>query len=126
MPNLRVKRIKGWVAFAELDDKEIPDYSLVSTDSGFLEDIGLLSYSMNSGTFGFSKEEGKAWLKDYMEIEDRKERIKILKKMQLDSLTQGFIVPLFSSPYVAVARKPWNLQLSELFANCPLWKIRKD
>ena len=55
MPDLKVERIKGSVAFERLNDNDLPDYSIVSTDSGFLEDIGLLSYSMNSGSFGFSK-----------------------------------------------------------------------
>ena len=125
MPQLKTAQAKGLPAFATLSDEDTPDYIIVNTDSGFLEDVSLLSYTMNAGYFGLSKEKGKAWLKDYMETVDKKERIKKLKKMQLDSLTQGWMIPLFSSPYVAVTRKPWEPQLSELFANNPLWKIRR-
>ena len=125
MPNLKAEQAKGIPAFVKLEKQDIPDYIMVKTDTGFLEDISLLSYSMNAGLFGFSKEEGRAWLKDYMQTVDKKERIKKLKEMHLQSLSQGWMIPLFSTPYVAITRKPWEPQLSELFANNPLWKIRR-
>ena len=126
MPELRVDKANGIPAFTQLSDKDMPDFIIVSTDSGFLENISLLSYSMAAGIFGFSKEDGKTWLKNYMNTEKREERLENLKKMHLESLTEGRMIPLVSTPYVAIANKPWVPQLSELFANCPLWKIRKN
>ena len=126
LPKLETHQAKGIPAFAKLEDKDIPDYMIVNTDSGFLEDISLLSYTMNAGFFGFPQEEGKAWLKDYMGTLERKERIKKLKKMHLESLSQGLMIPIFSTPYISITRKPWEPRLSELFANNPLWKIKRN
>ena len=126
MPNLKVERSKGIPAFTQLSEEAIPDYIIVSTDSGFLDDIGFLSYSIKAGVFGLSVKEGGDWLKDYMDTEDKKERIRKLKKMHLEALIEGRMIPLVTSSWIAIARKPWSLQLSELFANNPLWKIRKN
>ena len=123
MPGIVVEQAKVIPAFANLKQEEIPDYVLLVTDSGFLEDISLLTYSINAGFFGLSQKEGKAWLRDYMSVQDKKVRLGKLKQMHLKSLAEGLMIPLFSVPYVAVVRKPWQIRFSELFANNPFWKI---
>ena len=125
MPKLNTAQAKGLPAFTNLSDEDTPDYIIVKTDSGHPGNLNLLSYTMNSGLFGLSKEEGKAWLKDYMKAVDKKERDKKLKKMELDSLLQGWMVPLFSTPYITITKKPWEAQLSNFYPNSPLWKIRR-
>ena len=126
MPKLKVEKAKGESSFTDPQDSNMPDYIMVFTDSGFLENIGLISYSMNEGILGLSKKEGKAWLREYMDIEDKLERIKKIRAMHLQSLTQGWMIPLYRTPYVAMARRPWKMHLPELFANNPFWKIRKE
>ena len=126
MPNLQVIQAKSIPAFVRSSYEDTPDYLIVNTDSGFLEDIGLLSYTISLGAFGLSKKDGKVWLNEYMNTGDKKERLAKLKQMHLESLTQGLMIPLASAPCLAVARKPWRPELSPLFANNPLWKIRKD
>ena len=126
MPKLKTAQAKGLPAFTQLSDEDTPDYIIISTDSGFLEDVTLMSYTIDTGYFGFTKAEGRAWLKDYLKTVSRKERVKKLKKIQLESLIKGWMIPLVSRPYVAVTRKPWEPHLSQLFANDPLWKIRKQ
>ena len=126
MPDLRIEQAKGMPLFTKLADEDIPDYIIVSTDSGFLEDIGLLSYTINAGIFGLPPEEGKAWLKDYMNTRNKKDRWDKLNSMHMKSLTEGLMIPLFSTPYAAVVRKPWNMHFSALFGNNQFWKIRKD
>ena len=126
MPNLNAEKAKGIPAFAKLKDSDIPDYIIVFTDSGFLDSISLLSYTINTGIFGFPKKEGKAWLKDYMNTEGKLNRMKKLRAMHLQSLTQAWMIPLYRTPYVAIARHPWKMHLPELFANNPFWKIRKE
>ena len=126
LPDLKAERAKGIPNFNKLEDSDIPDYIIGITDSGFLEDVSLLSYSMNTGIFGYSKEEGKAWLKDYMQTEDKLERVRKLRTMHLKSLTEGWMIPLYRTPYVAFARRPWKMHLSQLFANNPFWRIRQD
>ena len=126
LPDLKVKRVDGLPSFDKFEDDELPDYTLSVTDTGFLEDVSLLSYSMSAEVFGLPKEEGKAWLKDYMQTENKLERNKKIRTMHLKSLTEGWLIPLFRLPYVAIARKPWKMHLSQLFANNPFWKIRKE
>ena len=127
MPHLEVERAKGVPAFSPLaDDKDMPDYMIVSTDSGFLEDIGLLSYTMNAGIFGLSPGEGKAWLADYMNTRDKRERLKKIDQMHTKSLTEGLMIPLIATPYVAVVKKPWKMHFSPFFGNNQFWKIRRD
>ncbi len=126
MPDLKVESTKVLPAFGKPEGYEEPDYILVSTDSGSLENISLLSYSMSLGIFGYSRAEGKAWVEDYMDTEDRIERLKKLKQMHLETLSEGRLIPLISTSYVAIANRNWKPQLSELFANCPLWKIKKN
>ena len=126
MPDLRVELPKGMPTFTKLADEDMPDYMLVNTDSGFLEDIGLLSYTMNAGVFGLSPQEGKAWLKDYMDTKDKTERLRKLERMHTKSLIEGLMIPLIAMPYVAVVKKPWKIHFSPLFGNNPFWKIRRD
>ncbi len=126
MPNLKAEEAESIPAFSKSQDNKVPDYIIVFTDSGFLEEIGLLSYSMKSGIFGLSQKEGKAWLKDYMNTAHRPDRIKKIKKLHLEALTRGWTIPLYRTPYVAAIRKPWKMHFPKNFANNPFWKIRKD
>ena len=126
MPELQIKKDKGIPTFTKLADEDMPDYRLTSTDSGFLEDIGLLSYMINAGNFGLSREEGKAWLADYMNTRDKKERLDKIDRMHTKSLAEGLMIPLIATPYVAVVKKPWKMHFSPLFANNQFWKIRRD
>ena len=126
MPQLQIEQFKGIPALAKLADEDIPDYRITSTDSGFLEDIGLLSYMMNTGNFGLSPKEGKAWLADYMNTSDKKERLNKIDQMHTKSLAEGLMIPLIAAPYVAVIKKPWKMNFSPLFANNQFWKIHRD
>ena len=107
-------------------ESEIPDIFLVATDVGFMEDIGLITYSMNAGLFGLKKEDGQKWLKQYMEILDKEERLKKLRALHFKALSEGILVPLVSAPYVALARKPWRMELPQIYANNPLWLVKKN
>lgn len=91
-----------------------------------MEDIGLISYSMNAGIFGYKKMEAQAWLKEYMQILDKEERLKRLRELHYQVLSSPALVPLVSAPYVALARKPWKIELSQIYANNPLWLVKKN
>ncbi|MGE3610991.1 MAG: ABC transporter substrate-binding protein [Bacteriovoracaceae bacterium] len=105
--------------------EEMPHAFLAGPDVTFNEDISFVSYSINVGLFGMTKEERQEWLKTYMSILDKAERLELLKKLHFDSLMDGVIYPLASSPYIALLRKPWVSHLPQLFANNPLWTIKK-
>lgn len=103
---------------------EMPDAFLASTDTGFMEDINLISYSLNAGLLGLKKSERASWIKDYMEKSSKEERIEALRGLHFNALRNADIVPLVIAPFVALARKPWRMELSELYANNQLWLIK--
>ena len=106
-------------------EDEMPDCFISGPDTGFMEDIGLISYSMYAGFFGKNRADGNKWLANYMNILEKKERLIKLKELHMKSLKEAIIVPLVSAPYVALARKSWKIELSQIYANNPLWPIVK-
>jgi hypothetical protein len=114
-------------AFIDYSSKpnEMPILAIPGPDTGFLEDIGLISYSMNSGFFSIPKKDRGAWLGAYGKLEKKEDRIALLNKLHFDSLMDPVIVPLAMAPYVALLPKDWDPGLSTLFANCQLWLFRR-
>ncbi|MBL7557084.1 MAG: hypothetical protein JNM24_14765 [Bdellovibrionaceae bacterium] len=108
----------------DLAPEEIPHAFIGFTDTGFMEDIGLISYSLNSGVLGLDKEERAKWLAGYMAVDDKEKRIKKLKQLHFEALARPSVVPLMALSYTALIRKPWKIELSELYANNQLWRIK--
>mgnify|MGYP001021320659 CR=1 FL=1 len=106
------------------DPSEMPDAFIAGTDTGFMEDINLISYSLNAGYLGLPKSARAPWLKKYMEMSLKEERIASLRGLHYEALRNVDIVPLVISPFVALARAPWRMELSELYANNQLWLIK--
>jgi len=104
--------------------EDMPHAFIASTDTGFMEDINLISYSLNAGLLGLKKSERSVWLANYMALDDKPKRIQKLKELHFKALTEPAVVPLVGSPYSALVRKPWRMELSELFANNQLWRIK--
>lgn len=103
---------------------DVPDAFIAATDTGFMEDISLISYSLNAGLLGLEKQARPGWLADYMATEQKSERMAKLRRLHFDALAEPVIVPLVASPYTALVRKPWKMELSELYANNQLWRIK--
>jgi len=108
----------------DLAPEEIPHAFIGFTDTGFMEDIGLISYSLNSGVLGLEKEQRSNWLAGYMAVDDKERRIKKLKQLHFEALTRPSVIPLMALSYTALVRKPWKIELSELYANNQLWRIK--
>jgi hypothetical protein len=106
--------------------KDSPDAFIAATDTSFMEDISLISYSLNAGYLGLEKSERPKWLAKYMATEQKNERMKMLRELHFNALANPVIVPLMSSPYTAIVRKPWKMELSELYANNQLWRIKSQ
>jgi len=102
---------------------KLPDLQIVATDSGFSEDIGLLSYSLTADRFGLGAAAGKRWLADYMATPAKPDRLRKLREIHFRALAEPFLIPLMTSPYAAVARKPWVIELPKLYANNPFWMV---
>lgn len=103
---------------------DVPHAWIASTDTGFMEDISLISYSLNAGLLGLSKEQRSKWLAEYMATDDKGTRIGKLKELHYQALAEPAIIPLIASPYAALVRKPWKIELSDLYANNQLWRIK--
>lgn len=104
---------------------DMPHAIIAGTDTGFTEDINLISYSINAGFLGLKKNERQKWVSDYMDIQTKEERIHTLRELHFKALRESAIVPLIISPFVALSRKPWKMELSELYANNQLWLIKQ-
>ncbi len=107
-----------------VDEADVPDAFIAATDTGFMEDISLISYSLNAGLLGLEKGKRQKWLADYMATSSKNERMKQLRQLHFDALAGPVIVPLVASPYTALVRKPWKMELSDLYANNQLWRIK--
>lgn len=103
---------------------EMPDAFIAGTDTGFMEDINLISYSLNAGFLGLKKSDRSEWVKNYMAMPSKEDRIAGLRSLHFAALRNADIVPLVISPFVALARKPWRMELSELYANNQLWLVK--
>ena len=106
-------------------DKQ-PDAIISFGDSSFYEDISYLTYIMSMGFISSDKEKVKKWLSDYMEIEDKKERMQELKRFHFKALLDGKMYPIVYSPYYAVSRKGILLNFEKNFAGSPLYKIERE
>jgi len=127
IPGISVEKGKNaprFIDYTKTEEKE-PDIFLSGPDAGFLEDIGLISYSMSAGFFDLSKEEGTKWINKYTDIEDKSSRIKLLKDLHFKTLISGRTIPISVSPYAALVRKPWKIGLSKLYANNQFWLIKR-
>jgi hypothetical protein len=125
LPKAQIYLEDGIPAFHEYKPSEKEPHAVImTTDTGFKEDISLISYSLNAGYFGLNKAESEKWLASYMETSNKEERLEILRKLHFQSLSEAKLVPLVVSPYAALIRKPWKMDLSELYANNQLWLIK--
>lgn len=125
LPNSEYYLEKNVPSFTKYENPEDePHVFIASIDTGFMEDISLISYALNGGVFGLSKSNREKWLADYMQIENKEDRIQKLKQLHFEALSESVLVPLMASPYTALVRKPWKMELSEIFANNQLWRIK--
>ncbi len=125
IPNLEVTEGKNAPAFSKYKNmKEMPHMFIGGPDTSFTEDISLISYTVGAGFFGMTKSEQTQWLKKYSSINDKDQRMAILRQKHKEAILTGTLVPLMVSPYVALVRKPWTLELSQFFADNPLWLVK--
>lgn len=124
---IQVEEGENVPAFSKYEKEEdMPHAFIGGPDTGYHEDISLISYMLVSGTFGMTKDERAAWLAKYMEISNKEERLQMLRAIHESSLRKGVLAPLASSPYVALAKKGWKIELSQLFANNPIWLVKRN
>ena len=64
VPQVETVVAENSAAFTKYKPSEMPHMVITGPDTGFLEDIGLITYSMNAGYFGLSKPESRGVAKD--------------------------------------------------------------
>lgn len=127
VPSATIYREEGIPDLKNYDKEEdVPHAFIASVDTGFNEDIGLITHAMSAGYLGFTKAERATWLADYMQTPEKTDRMRKLRKLHYRVLAHSILVPLVVSPFVALARKPWRIELSPLYANNQLWLIKHD
>ncbi|MFZ4402807.1 MAG: ABC transporter substrate-binding protein [Pseudobdellovibrionaceae bacterium] len=127
LPKAAVKEglnLPGFQKFQHL--QEIPHAYIAGPDTGFNEDISLISYSLTAGFFGLDPSSRQKWLANYMSQDNKTDRIVMLQKIHESSLRGGLLVPLFAGSYTALAKNNWSIHLSKILANNPLWLIKKN
>lgn len=110
----------------DVNSEDFPDAFIGGPDVSFMEDVGLISYTVNAGVMGIAKDKRADWLKKYMQTEDKKERVELLKEVHKNALLKGFVVPYATTPYVALFRKGIKSELPSIIGNNLLWKITLD
>jgi len=103
-----------------------PHIVIAHTDSGWTEDLGLLAYSINmQDFFPGATEEGKKWLLHYAEVEDKEQRMKLLRELHYRALAEPWLIPIAAEPYYTLTRSPWTYQGPKLFNSGALWHLRR-
>jgi len=118
------KKSPTFEKYNNIDD--MPHAIIAGPDSGFNEDISLISYSLAAGEFGLSTKERELWLSEYVMIPNKESRLKKLKELHEKALASAILIPMFSGPYTALVRAPWTFHFSKIMANDPIWRIKKN
>lgn len=106
--------------------EERMDVFVIATDTAYEEDLSLLGYNFNQGTFGYDAKDGEAWLAAYMGEEDKEKRAEMARNLQFDGLRNGVIFPMFKAPYTVLARNGFSIDISPIFATTHFWRIKKQ
>lgn len=123
-----VKVILPNAQFFDSNERTLPnwgdddvDLMISGPDMGYVEDIALYSYALKAGILRASGGADR-WLSQYMSTELKEDRIRLIQDLHRQNLEGGWAFPIFASPYVAMARKPWEITIPKMFANHPLWQ----
>lgn len=123
LPKLIIKPLSGHPVFSALKQNEMPHMFFQQTDSSFKESINQLGYMITIKDIPLSIGDSERWLKNYMGIGDKTDRLKELRQLHFEMLSSPSVIPFAVSPYYAVSRKPWEITASTLYAGLPFWKI---
>lgn len=105
-------------------DKQ-PDAFPALNDMAFNEDLGHITFNMKQGNFGLYGKEADDWINNYIAIEDKETRYKLLSDLHYKALINCYIYPVYSKPYVAITTKDWELNQNKFLASTFIWQMRK-
>lgn len=105
-------------------NKDTPHLIIFNIDSGFSDDLSLISYSVSTGIFDIIGN-SQQWYEKYLKL-NKTARREELNKVHNQILTSAAIIPIQSLPYVAVFRSPWKMNYTTLSAGTPFWAIEHE
>jgi hypothetical protein len=124
VPELKVVSLKGKSIF-EIEKNDLPDAYIVATDASWTEDVNLIGYNFNTGTFFLPNVNSDQWMEKYLRLDKKEERIKLLNKLHFDLLMNASFIPIDIAPYFAFSKPDWTLELSRFQTVTEFWRIRK-
>lgn len=108
----------------DLKTNERPHVIIMTNDSAWLEDMGLIGYNLNFDVFKTMGLEKDIWIENYLSKESKEDRNKMLQELHYENLINAYIYPILVSPYFAIIKKPWVFNMSTLHAGTELWNIK--
>lgn len=102
------------------------DFAFRAFDSGFFDDLSLLTYSQSIGLFNMTDPEFDKWFKGLLQISEPTDKLNYLRDFHYKILSEGHVIPIGLRPYHAFARKPWKLNAYKMYAGSPLWMIEHE
>lgn len=109
----------------ELSLEEQPDLFFAATDSGFYDDLTLLSYMQTNRSLGLTEAEFKEWIYNFVTLNSLY-REKKLNELHYKMLSEMRVVPIGFSSYYAVTKRPWKVEAAKMYAGMPLWMIKQE
>ncbi|MCK5882073.1 MAG: hypothetical protein KAG61_00170 [Bacteriovoracaceae bacterium] len=110
---------------AEIKNDVISNVSIGNIDSGFDDDIALLSYCESIGLFDGIVTSSGEWLNKYTRSNKQKRKL-MFDELHRKMLTSPSVVPLRTLPYVALSKRPWIINQTSLTASMPFWSIEHE
>lgn len=101
------------------------DMYYVTTDTAWLENLSLLSYNFQMGSFSYPGIDADNWIQHYISTSDKNERMKLLRSLHFNILKNASIVPIEVAPFYGIAKPGWKLNQSKVAVGNDLWLIRR-
>lgn len=118
LPNLRI------IVEANTEYGKSGDFGWFFRDMSFFEDFSLLNYFLST-IAGFDEAQKKEWIDRYVSLDSPEARNKIVQDLHFQTISTGVTIPFCIEPYFVLSKKPWVILKSDLFADTPIWKMKR-
>lgn len=103
-----------------------PDMYIITTDSAWTENLSLIGYNLEVGTFSLPGLNADEWFQSYISVKEKIKRIELLRSLHFQLLKNVSLIPIEVAPYYAVARPGLKIEHSRIAAGTNLWSIRRN
>lgn len=103
---------------------EIVDGYLMSVDTGYQENISMISYIFKTGFFG-DISNSTQYRDKFIDMEKTEKRVKFVEQLHENALASSYFVPLYISPYSLVGKEDFTSPVEKTFSNTRFWTLEK-